>query len=123
MESLDKAVEVEKEGEGAELRTTVRYKGPEMRPYIRFLTAKELYKHLCRSEHPIAAQFKDAPEDVLEIQGNIFAGMLLVPGKFLKEEVEKIDSSLDIVMQLSEIFWSSKALMNLRLKDYLENFN
>ena len=63
---------------------------------------------------------KGAPDEVLDVQANIFAGMLLIPGPLLRKEVEAIDSSLDIVVQLADVFWVSKALMNQRLRDYME---
>ncbi len=121
-ESIEPALLVSTEGEGSSLVTTIRYKGAEMRPFLRFLMTKELFKHLVRSEFTAAARFKSAPEEVLDIQANIFAGLLLIPGKLLRKEVEKIDSSMDIVMQLADTFWTSKALMNQRLRDYMENF-
>lgn len=120
-QSLTEPLQVIKEGDGTSLQTTIKYQSHEMRPYIRFLLAKELFKHLARSGHAAAIKFREVPDEVLDIQANIFAGMLLIPGKMLRNEVEKIDSSLDIVSQLSETFWVSKALMNQRLRDYLEN--
>ncbi len=107
-------------GEGDMFQTRITFRGPEMRPYVRFLAAKELFKHLVRSKHAAATRFANAPEEVLDIQSNIFAGMLLVPGTLLRKEVEAIDSSLDIVVQLADVFWVSKALMNQRLRDYME---
>jgi hypothetical protein len=120
-ESITEPVAVTTEGEGAAMTTTVRFRGPEMRPYVRFLLAKELFKHLSRTGHSACARFSASPTEVLDIQANIFAGMMLVPGKMLRKEVERIDSSLDIVLQLAETFWVSKALMNQRLRDYMEN--
>lgn len=122
--SEDQGIEpyfVKTEGQGPELKTKITFKGPEMRPYIRFLIAKDLFKHLARSHNRIAIEFKDVPDEVLDIQANIFAGCLLVPGSLLRIEVERINSSLDIVMQLADTFWISKALMNQRLRDYMEN--
>ena len=87
------------------------------------MLAKELYLHLCRTKNSILGRLADAPSEVLEIQANIFAGMLLIPGSLLRKEVEAIDSSKDIVLQLSDTFWVSKALMNLRLRDYMENLS
>ncbi len=120
-DALDSAVKVELLGEGSNARTVVRYRGPEMRPYVRFLLAKELFKHLCRVGHAACAKFTASPSEVLDIQANLFAGMLLVPGKMLRKEVERIDSSIDIVTQIAETFWISKALMNQRLRDYMEH--
>jgi hypothetical protein len=103
--------------------TTVKFRGPEMRPYVRFMLAKELFKYLCRRGHTLTAKFASGPAEVVDIQANIFAGSLLVPGRMLRKEVESIDSSLDIVLQLAETFWISKALMNQRLRDYMEHLN
>jgi Zn-dependent peptidase ImmA (M78 family) len=94
-----------------------------MRPFVRFTIAKELFKHLVKSDHASCLKFKDSPAEVLDIQANIFAGMILVPAKLLRKEVETIDSSIDIVKQLAETFWVSKALMNQRLRDYMEHLN
>ena len=33
----------------------------------------------------------------------------------------RIDSSIDLVTQIAETFWISKALMNQRLRDYMEH--
>jgi hypothetical protein len=122
-ETIEGPVAVEVVGEGTASTTTVRFKGPEVRPFVRFLLAKELYRHLCRTRNTVLGRLCEAPGEVQEIQANIFAGMLLIPGTLLRKEVESIDSSKDIVLQLSETFWVSKALMNLRLRDYMENLS
>jgi len=108
---------------GTPAKTVIRYRGQDMRPYIRFLMAKEIYCYLVRSKHELVAGLGDVPAEVLDIQANIFAGILLIPGYLLRQEVERIDSSLDLVSQLADTFWVSKALMNQRLRDYLENLN
>ncbi len=120
-DTLGTPVEATVQGEGVQAMTTVKHRGAEMRPYLRFLLAKELFKHLCRVNHAIAAKFAACPVEVVDVQANVFAGMLLVPGKMLRKEVERIDSSIDIVSQLAETFWISKALMNQRLRDYMEH--
>ena len=120
-ESIEKPIIAETTGEGTSLRTTVRFRGPEMRPYMRFILAKELFKYLCASGHQSCQAFQNAPAEIIDIQANIFAGLLLIPGKMLRNEIESIDSSLDIVQQLAETFWVSKSLMNKRLRDYMEN--
>ncbi len=123
-ENLETSISVGYEGgEDSKLVTRVSFRGPEMRPYMRFLAAKEVFKHLAKSKNPIASKFFGSPDEVLDIQANIFAGMLLIPGDLLKREVEKVDSSLDIVLQLADVFWVSKALMNQRLRNYMEYFN
>jgi Zn-dependent peptidase ImmA (M78 family) len=94
-----------------------------MRPFVRFVMAREIFKHLVASNHQIGAPFVGAPSDVLDIEANLFAGVLLVPGSLLRKEVDHIDSSIDIIKQLAETFWVSKALMNQRLRDYMEHLN
>ena len=76
-----------------------------MRPYIRFLIAREIFFYLVNNKVGKAAMFADSATEVKEIQANIFAGMLLVPAKMLKNEVNAIDSSLDLVAQLANTFW------------------
>ena len=122
-ETVSQPVVIEITGEGADTVTTCKFRGPEMRPYVRFLLAKELFKHLCRTRNAICARFSASPVEVQDIQANVFAGLLLIPGKMLRKEVEAIDSSLDLVLQLAETFWVSKALMNQRLRDYMEHLS
>lgn len=126
LESDDKLlqpVEAEYTGEGKDLRARIRYRGPEMRPYMRFVIAKELMKFLVHSQNDLLADIKSGPQEVLEVQSNIFAGMLLVPQDLLRKEVENLDSAFDVVQQLADTFWVSKSLMNLRLGDYMENLD
>ena len=119
--SITQAVEtVAQEGHG---RPAFIIKYREMRPYTRFLLAKELFLCLVKIESGLFKDFKKSPQEVLEIQSNVFAGLILVPGTMLKKEVEMIDSSMDLVAQLAETFWVSKALMNQRLRDYLDQLN
>jgi hypothetical protein len=101
--------------------TVIVIKAGEMRPYIRFLIAREIFFYLVNNRVGKAAMFAESATEVKEIQANIFAGMLLVPAKMLKNEVNAIDSSLDLVAQLANTFWVSTSLMNQRLRDYLEN--
>ena len=122
-DSLDVPFRIEASGSGSEAKTKIIFKGAEMRPFMRFVVAKELYKYLCRSESPMVSKLIPAPEEVIDIRANIFAGCVLVPGHLLRKEVERIDNSLDIVLQLADTFWVSKSMMNRRLRDYLEHFN
>ncbi len=122
-ENLAQPIIAEMTGEGTEATLNLRYRGPEMRPYIRFNLARELFKFLVRSGNPLAAPLGKMADEVMEIAANIFAGSLLVPASFLRKEVERIDSSKDIVLQLADTFWVSRSLMNQRLRDFMENMN
>lgn len=97
----------------------IRYAESEMRPYIRFLIAKELYKYLRAVGHEMVNHLDEAPQEITEIQANIFAENLLVPKNLLSREVAQIDGAADVIQQLAETFWVSKTLMNQRLRDHL----
>ena len=121
--TLAKPFVAEYTGEGSETKLTIRHRASDSRSFIRFLIAKEVFNWLVRSGHALGAAFVGAPAEALDVQGNAFAGLLLVPGDFMRREVERIDSSMDIVQQLASTFWVSKALMNQRLRDYMENLS
>lgn len=118
-ENLTESIKAEFEDQNGQQNRIV-YKSPDMRPYVRFLAAKYLFKHLCTTGYGMAKKFQNSPDEILEVQSNIFASVLLIPAQLLKKEVEKVDSSFDVVQQLADIFWVSKGLMNKRLSDYME---
>ncbi|MEI8025957.1 MAG: ImmA/IrrE family metallo-endopeptidase [Pseudomonadota bacterium] len=120
-ESMGEAVRVINDGQGVNLRTVVRYKGMEGRPYVRFLMAKELFLFLVRSGNQMVRHLQQASSEIIEIQANIFVENLLVPSRMLGAAIQAADPTKDLVQQLSETFWVSKTFMNQRLRDYLEN--
>lgn len=121
--TLDKPFVAEYSGEGPGTRLVIRHRSTDTKSYVRFLVAKEIFNWLVKSGHALGAPFATSPAEVLDIQGNAFAGLLLVPGEFMRREVDRIDSSLDIVQQLASSFWVSKALVNQRLRDYMEHLS
>lgn len=120
-ESMGEAVRVINDGQGVNLRTVVRYKGMEGRPYVRFLMAKELFLFLVRSGNQMVRHLQQASSEIIEIQANIFVENLLVPSRMLGAAIQAADPTKDLVQQLSETFWVSKTFMNQRIRDYLEN--
>ncbi len=105
------------DGESTEIAITASVD----KPFMRYLILKELFKHLLRTKHELVKELGDVPPEVQEIQGNIFAGYVLVPSSLLHAEVEKVDSSRDIVAQLASTFWVSKSLLNQRLREFLSS--
>lgn len=120
-ETITQPVVVTTEGEGADNKVTVKFRGSEMRPYLRFLVSRELFKFLTATAHSSVAGLRKCPDEITDIRANLFAGLLLVPGQMLRREVEKVDTAKDIVTQLADTFWVSKAMMNQRLRDYMEH--
>jgi hypothetical protein len=117
---MDKPFDVAFSGVGQSLRLVFSYRGPELRPYVRFLAARELYKFLVNSGHPLAATLRSSPLEILDIQANIFASQLLVPESLFAKELESADPCFDLVGQLASAFWVSTALINQRLTSLLE---
>ena len=118
-ETVEQVITVEKQGEGEEFQATVRCQRMDMKPYLRFLLMKELFHLLCEAKHQITVGWKHAPAEVQDIQSNIFASAILIPDHLLCKEVEALDPALDIVVQLTDTFWVSKALTNIRLREYV----
>lgn len=115
------AIQVRHEDEGQALKTTVSFQSTESRPYLRFIAGKALFKHLASSGRIPAEMLNDTPSEILDILANVFAGALLIPSDLLRDEVQKLDMSFDMIRQLSEVFWVSRSLMNQRLRDFLEH--
>ena len=91
-------------------------KGLDMRPFIRFEIAKEMANYFLPS-HPSLVKSEDKFNSHLsDVESNIFASELLTPTNLIKKEIKKLDPTQDIVLQLANIFWVSKNLMNKRLK-------
>ena len=68
---------------------------------------------------PAHIAFKDHESQMRDIYSNVFAARMLVPAKLVRQEMSKVDLGRDIVGQLAETFWVSRALMNRRLRDIL----
>ena len=123
VDNLETGFESQITGEGLNSQLTMRIGSSEIRPYIRFQMAKQLFKFLCMTDEELRSQFSSYPVEIIDIQANIFAAHLLIPANLLREELKTVDSSINLVSQLSESFWVSTPLMNQRLKDYLEFLN
>lgn len=102
-------------------RFLIQYRAGEMKPFIRFLVTKCLGRIMMFPGGFDSNGKAAVPTKVEDIQENIFAANVLIPTAILRKEVEQLSISMDVVNQLSELFWVSKALVNNRLKDYLVN--
>ena len=123
IDSLGKEVHFDIVGEGSSSKLFIKHNETETRPFLRFKMAKELFKFLCISSPELSSQFSNYPEEIRNIQANIFAENLLIPSHMLRKEVEKVENSVNLITQLADVFWVSTSLMNQRLRDYLEFLN
>lgn len=118
-DTLGDSIKVIRDGEREQLRTIIRFKGQTLRPYMRFLIAKELFMFLYLSRNDMLGSIKETPEEIIDIYANIFATYLLIPNHILESQVGNIQSSFDIVQQLANVFWVSKSFMNQRLREFM----
>lgn len=102
--------------------TEIRYPaGRETRPYMRFKIAREIAKHFFRKDGITPApELDDHGQHLTEVRANVFAARLLTPAKLIRKEMANVSVAKDIVTQLAEMFWVSKAFMNNRLKEILQ---
>lgn len=90
------------------------------RCFVKFLIAKEIFLFLCKTDHSYFVSLASISPVIMEIFSNIFAAAVLIPEKSLEEEVSKVDSSYDLIGQISEKFCVSRALANKRLTEYMK---
>jgi hypothetical protein len=107
-------------GEGR--KKNLKFSMPSSQPsFMKFLALKELYKHLCLTKDQAIKEYVEFPEEVIEIESNLFAGLILVPELELKNRMSELDISQDFIKQLAENFAVSLALMNKRLGYFINN--
>lgn len=107
-------------GEGR--KKNLKFSMPANQPsFMKFLALKELYRHLCLTKDPMIKEHFEFPEEVLEIESNLFAGLILVPELELKSSMRELDISQDLIKQLAEKFGVSLALMNKRLGYFINH--
>lgn len=118
-------VQVQRDG----TQTTISYPaGLEMRPYVRYRIAKGIALHFLDTLElaPRLPQDLSSVENhelyrhLLDVQSNIFAANLLAPAALIRREIANVNVSKDIVAQLAETIWVSKAFINRRLKELLK---
>ncbi len=99
-------------------QNVIRMRKGEMKPHIRFLLAREIGRVVL---HPslIAA----VPFNTVESRLNTFAMLLLIPSPLLQVATREANNSRDLVQQLSDFFWMSRAVVNARIKDFFTHGN
>ncbi len=90
-------------------------KGEKMGTALRFYLAKELAQTLMQKE-PLKSQLANTKNPNL---ANRLAIFLLMPTYLLQIAFSQCDPARDTVEQLMALFWMSRTLINIRLKDFL----
>lgn len=98
--------------------TTVSYRAGAMKPFLRFLLAREIGRHLL-----VGGQSLPELQPIVDIRINIFASALLMPSALLQAALRHADPSCDIVEQLAVLFWVPRSVVSARLKDFIVSQN
>ena len=115
----NKDVEASVSSQGLDL---VCQKSNEVRPHVRFQIARSLAQYfLLDLLKETESKHQEVGTRLNEIYSNQFAARLLTPKFLIQKEIQSVDISKDIVLQLSERFWVSKHFLNRRLKEALQN--
>lgn len=97
---------------------TITFRSGEMRPHLRYLIAREVGRAYLYPQLDVAES-----DELACARLNLFASLLLIPGDLLQKATRQIDHTRDLVEQLAEIFWVSRAIMNARLMDFFTHGN
>lgn len=93
-----------------------------MRPFVRYQIAKAMSSFFFEMYGlNMPGDSDDYAEKIHEIRANLFAAKLLTPARLIRKELANVNVAKDLVSQLAEVFWISKAFMNTRLKSILQS--
>jgi hypothetical protein len=120
---VDLAADADLVVEQSDDQLVIKYPGGrETRPYMRFKIAKAMSTYFFAKKGLLAASaLEEHGQHLTDVRANIFASRLLTPAKLIRREIQNVLVSRDVVHQLAEVFWVSKAFMNNRLKEILQN--
>ena len=95
--------------------------GLELKPFMRFRIAKALASYFLSTRDSSSEGLSEYTNHIQDIESNIFASNLLAPKRLIQKELREINVGKDLIVQLADSFWVSKAFINQRLKELLEN--
>ncbi len=96
--------------------------GRESRPWYRFEMARQLGRFLLRSAVAPMTQGRTGlpvrlQDHLRQVEENTFAMELLAPLRLVRQELARSDAGRDIIDQLAERFWLSRAVINRRVRE------
>jgi hypothetical protein len=98
--------------------TTLTYRGGDMKPFLRFLIAREIGRHVLIGKQNFAEI-----QALVDIRLNIFASALLMPSHLLQSALRHADPTCDLVEQMSVLFWVPRSVVSSRLRDFIVTQN
>jgi hypothetical protein len=94
--------------------TTLTWRAGDMKPFLRFLIAREIGRHVLIGTQPMPEL-----QPLIDIRLNIFASALLMPSSLLQAALRHSDPSCDLIEQMSVLFWVPRSVAAARLKDFI----
>lgn len=99
-------------------QTNITHRAGTMKPFLRFLIAREVGRHLF-----VGSQTLPELASVVDVRLNIFASALLMPSALVQAALRHTDPSCDLVDQLSALFWLPRSIVSARLRDFIVRQN
>jgi len=99
-------------------RTVISHRSGDMKPYLRFLIAREIGRHLV-----VGLQTLPELAAVVDVRLNMFASALLMPTPLLQTALRHAEPTCDLVEQLSVLFWVPRSIVATRLRDFIVSSN
>ncbi len=94
----------------------IQHKKGDLKAQTRYSMAKDLARLVFEAERSRFAELGTLQSEHSALEQLTFASELLLPRKFLKAEITKIDSNKNLVNELAGAFWVPKSLVTLQLK-------
>lgn len=94
-------------------------KGLELKPFVRFKIIKSMGEYFIPRRHMQSADMKMLENHVHDVESNIFASYMLAPADLIRKELRRVSQTGDLVHQLAETFWVSRAFINCRISEMM----
>ena len=100
---------------------TIQFKKADLKPQTRLSIVKDLSKIIFEGERNQFPQLKESRQPQINYEKLIFTANLLIPKQNLRNEIININSSKNLLQELSMIFWAPKSLICFQLQSVLRN--
>lgn len=102
---------------------TIQYKKGELKPQTRMSIVKDLARIVFEAERSRFPELGALDPQVVVLEEVIFTANLLIPKGLLLDEMAKLDTRVNVVAELANLFWVPKSLVSFQLQDLLREGN
>lgn len=100
-------------------RYRIRYKQGSLNPQTRLAIAKDLARILLEYERMRYPELGEYSENTIGYEMLLFTSELLCPKFMLHKELSDLDPKLNLITEVSKLFWVPKCLANYQLRGFL----